>query len=336
MRSTPFTYRIFFIFGIPLALLASLCVLLKSSGLILTPTLNLAITLDLVLTIPLVYFFLIVKTKIPKITVLPIVLLGCFLGSILLPKDDQPYLDLFKLWALPIIEIGVLVLISTKVYNFIKTFRQKNSTKVDFFDVVKEVSAGVFPHKIASIVATEIAVFYYVFLFWKKRNLEKNEFSYHKNNGTLSLLGAIIFILSIETAVLHLVLAKWSETLAWVLTFLSIYTVIQLFGFLKSLWDRPHKIEGAKLYLRYGIMKETCVDLNQLVSVEVSSKDIEIEKGVMRLSFLGSLEGHNVIIRLKEDTVLTGLYGIRKPYRTLLFFVDNPVEFQNKIDAYGL
>ena len=181
-------------------------------------------------------------------------------------------------------------------------------------------------------VVTEIAVFYYGFIYWKKRKLKENEFSYHKDSGTIALLIAIIFIVAIETVVFHILLTKWSSIAAWILTFLSIYSGIQIFGFLKSMIKRPITIENDKLYLRYGIMNEATIDLKDIDTIEVSSKDIELNKETRKLSFLGELESHNIVIRLKEDNTLIGLYGMKRKFKNLVFFVDDKIEFRNRIN----
>ena len=131
---------------------------------------------------------------------------------------------------------------------------------------------------------------------------------------------------------LHTLLAKWSNTAAWVLTFLSIYSGIQLFGFLKSMFKRPILIEDKKLFLRYGIMNETIIDTEIIDSIEISSKDITLDKETRKLSFLGELESHNIIIRLKEENTLIGLYGVKRKFKNLVLHVDDKVEFKNKIN----
>jgi hypothetical protein len=182
-------------------------------------------------------------------------------------------------------------------------------------------------------VATEIAVFYYGFIYWKKRKLEVNEFSYHKNSGTIGLLAAIIFIVAIETVTVHILLDKWSSIAAWIFTGLSVYSGIQIFGFLKSMFKRPIAIEGNTLYLRYGIMNEATIELNNIASIEISVKEIKLDTETRKLSFLGSLEPHNIMIKLKKEDTLTGLYGFRKTFKTLLLHIDKPNEFKLKIDS---
>jgi hypothetical protein len=50
---------------------------------------------------------------------------------------------------------------------------------------------------------------------------------------------------------------------------------------------RPISIERNKLYLRYGIMTESTIDIKNIDSIELSSKDIETNKETRKLSFLG-------------------------------------------------
>ncbi len=335
MKGSPSVNKSIFIFGVPLGLMTSLCFLVKNSNAQTLHHLSLAVTIDFILIIPLIYFLSIKRTEIPKITVVPAMVLGLLLGSILLPKEDQMYFELFRRWILPLLELTVLFLVGIKVFKVLRVFKKENRSKADIYTTLREVCQDLFPKRISLLVATEIAVFYYGFLFWRKRSLQQDEFSYHKNNGTLSLIAAIIFIVGIETVVLHSVLTKWNVAIAWVVSLLSIYTIVQLFGFLKSIWDRPHKFEREKLYLRYGIMQESLIYSNDVASIELTSEEITMDGNVKRLSFLGNLEGHNVIIRLKRKRLLKGVYGTKKTYRTLLLFVDNKVEFKNRLESNG-
>ncbi|WP_282044093.1 hypothetical protein [Winogradskyella flava] len=322
------------IFGVPLLLILAMVSLTFSSYFKTHSSfLSTAITLDLLLTVPFIYFLLIRKTSIPKTTVVPFIILGVVLGSFVIPVEHQYYLDLFKTWALPVMELCVL---SYVVYNLVKTIKlyktNKAHSNLDFYSTLKSTCAEILPRPAVIPVVTEIAVFYYGFIHWKKRELKPNEFSYHKNSGTIGLLAALIFLIAIETAAIHLLLIKWSTVAAWILTGLSIYSGIQILGFLKSMTKRPIVVENDKLYLRYGIMNETTISFDNIESIELSMKDIEMNKTTRKLSVLGNLEGHNIIIKLKKEHTLTGLYGVKKPFTLIAFHVDNKQEFKNRIE----
>jgi small nuclear ribonucleoprotein (snRNP)-like protein len=321
------------IFGIPLFIIGIMILIAKSSIFSVNPSsLSIGITVDLLLTVPLVYFLLIRKTSIPKTTVVPFLIVGIVICSLILPAENQYYLNLFKIWVLPIVELSILSFIIYDIRKAIKDYKLNKNESFDFFTTLKNICYKTLPKGAVMPVATEIAVFYYGFIYWKKRKLKSNEFTYHKDSGTITLLVAIIFIVAIESVTFHILLTKWNNTVAWIFTFLSIYSGIQIFGFLKSMLKRPISIENNKLYLRYGIMTESIIDIENIESIELSSKDIETNKETRKLSFLGELESHNVIIRLKEEETLIGLYGISKKFKILALHVDNKIEFRDQIN----
>lgn len=320
-------------FGIPLGMFAVLLALMQSSFLEGNAALPFAVTVDLLLIVPAVYFLLIRKTTIPKTTVVPVIVLGLLLGTHFLPQEDQTYLALFKTWIFPVVELGVL---SYVVYTFrtvAKETQERSAQAVDFFTALKEACSKVLPKPAAGLFATEVAVFYYGFIYWKKRKLQENEFTYHRSSGTVALLIVILGIVGIETFVFHLLLSRWSELAAWIFTGLSIYSAIQLFGFLKSMTKRPISIGGNQLNLRYGIMNETTIRLDDIMSVELSSKEIAFNEETRKLSFLGPLEPHNVIIRLSKQNTLRGLYGTKKTYKTIALHVDDTAIFKQQLQA---
>lgn len=332
MNNTTTLQRNLIIFGIPL-MIVCLMVLIANSSIFQNNAnaVAIGITFDLVLTVPLVYFLLIRKTNIPVTTVVPFLILGIVVCSIILPPENQYYLNLFKTWALPVLELSIVSYIVYNIRKAVKQFKLNKDQSFDFFTTLKTTCSEILPKGLVMPFVTEIAVFYYGFIYWKKRTLRENEFSYHKESGTITLLIAIIFIVGIETVTVHVLLSKWSIIAAWIFTFLSIYSGIQIFGFLKSMLKRPISVEGNKVNLRYGIMSETTINIEDIVSVEITSKDFEKSKENRKLSILGELESHNMVIRLKNENTLTGLYGVKRTYKNLAIYVDDKQEFKNRI-----
>ncbi len=295
--------------------------------------LSIGITFDLLLTVPFVYFLLIRKTNIPKTTVVPFLIIGIVVGSLILPKEQQHYLSLFKIYALPIIELLILGYVIYTIRKGVKAYKQNKNTSSDFFTVLTKTCNTILPKALVIPVLTEIAVFYYGFILWKKRKLKPNEFTYHKNSGTITLLVALLLIIAIETVTLHYLLMKWSEIAAWILTALSVYSGIQIWGFLRSMTKRPIIIGQERLYLRYGIMNETSICYEDIIEVVHTTKEIELNAETRKLSFLGDLEGHNLVITFTSKNTLTGLYGIKRSYSTLLLYVDDTAGFKAQIDT---
>ena len=319
-------------FGIPLGLLAILIFLIKSSFMKGNDTLSLAITADLLLTVPLVYFLLIRKSQIPKTTVIPVMVIGLLIGSYFLPKESQTYLELFKNWALPVIELSILTFVIIKVRSAIRKYKGLKGSTPDFFNALKSTCYEILPKKLVLPFATEVAVFYYGFINWKTRAVRENEYTYHKKSGTPSLFYAFILIIGVETIAIHFLLTRWSLIAAWILTALSIYTVIQVFGFAKSLTQRPISINQESLTLKYGILNEVEIPFSDIDKIELSRKSLAKDKLTKTLSPLGELESHNVIIHLKKENELVGLYGMKKKFNVLGLHIDEPKEFNGKME----
>ncbi|WP_445955840.1 hypothetical protein [Yeosuana sp.] len=138
-------------------------------------------------------------------------------------------------------------------------------------------------------------------------------------------------IIGIETVALHFLLARWSIVAAWILTALSVYTAIQVFGFAKSLSKRPISINKDSLTLKYGILNEVEIPFSDIDKVELSRKSLEKNELTKTLSPLGELESHNVIIHLKKENELVGLYGMKKRFNLLGLHIDEPKEFNERM-----
>lgn len=315
-------------------LLGSLVILMKSSVVANYPMMDLAITLDLVLVVPVVYLLMIRKTRIPNTTVVPILVLGLTLGFIFLPSKNQFYLSLFKTWILPLIEFSILTFIIIKIRRARKTYTSLTKTIPDFFTALKLACSEILPQPVVIPFSTEVAVIYYSFIDWKHRQLGPNEFSYHKKNGSTSLILGFIVLVAAETIGLHMFLSKWSVPLAWVLTGLSMYTGLQLFGIARSLAKRPITLEKGHLSLRYGILNESIIPYSAIDSITLSQKIDKNHELVRSMSPFSDIEGFNVVINLKNENVIIGLYGIRKKAKTITLHVDDPEKFKVKLQSF--
>jgi len=336
MKNAIYRKTNFLVFIIPLMMMLSMILIVKSSLFQFYPyELSIAVTLDLILTIPLIYFLLIRKKEIPKITILTAVIVGIVIANYIIPNDYQYLLNKIELYIIPIVEILVLTFIFINVRKILKLYKTQKNNSSDFFTVLNSACKEILPKGISILLATEIAVIYYSFINWRKRKLAVNEFSYHKENGIIAMLYAVIFIILIETFVLHILLQKWNITVAWIVTSLSIYTCLQIFALIRSMSKRPIIIDlkEKKIHLRYGFFSESTIHFNSIKDVEFSSKSLADDKSIVQFSPLGNLTSHNLIIHLKSKNILSGFYGIKKTYKSIAIQIDKKEKFKNKIDT---
>ena len=315
-------------FLIPVILISLLVLTTRSSLFMAQPKLTSAlITIDLILTIPFLYFLIIRKKKILIYTIIPAVGLGLFVCNKIIPLEHQIILPVLAKWLLPITETVVIGYILLHLKKARRKHLQRKGSRLDFYTTTKRIAEDILPSVIARIIATEIAVVYYSLFSWKKRPLNEGEFSNYKKSTTTSSLLGIMLIITVETFVFHYILKQQGATKVWGITLLSLYTLIQILGFLKSHIKRPITFKGNMLYLRYGIMKETSIHLDNISSIVLSSNSTIPSNS---LSIFGKHESYNVILILKQEETLYTLYGFKKKYLTISFFVDEPQLFFNK------
>ena len=328
MNTIPLPYRRAITFGLPLLLIVALAGLVHSSYFAFHPkALSLGITVDLLLTVPLVYFFLVRKQNIPTVTTISVFVLGIIVASIILPTEHQFYLSQAKTWVLPVVELSVLSVVVFKVRQMVKQYQAQRETALDFYTAVQQITIRTLPQPAATVLASELAVFYYGFLRWRKRALAQHEFSYHKESGSVALLATVMFLTLVETGVVHLLLERWSSVAAWILSGISLYTAVQIFGIMRSLSQRPIALEAEKLTVRYGFLSEATIPLAAIASVERTTQFITFNQRVRNLSPLGELEPHNVLIRLHSEHTLQMMYGFQRTFTALALHVDEAERF---------
>ena len=125
------------------------------------------------------YWFVIRNRQIPNTAVVPVILRALTWVYVLADSIRNP--SRFQNVGPPGLELG---LISFVVFKFLKARRAFKNTKGGELDFhrAQDACREILPAGTVLPFATEIAVFYYGFLNWKKRPLGE-QFTYHKNSG---------------------------------------------------------------------------------------------------------------------------------------------------------
>jgi len=321
------------IYGLPISIILTIICLALSPLLGKNPDLAMGITYDLTITAPLVYFFLIRKKKIPNITVVPLFVVGVILASFLLPEHQKFHLDLVTTYLLPVIEITFFSIIIYNVYQTVKAFKCNPDRNTDFYLILKESAIKVVGYPIiAKVFTSEIAMVYYALFSWKILRKPSNGFTNFKENGIIALLGVIVFIILIEAFVIHILLMRWNETIAWILTISSGYVAIQIFGHIKAVRRRYSLIQGKTLHLKYGLFGDIVIPLEDIEEVKLTSNNFtDKARKVEKIALFKDIESHNVAIFLNRKLKVEKAYGISKECDTILLHIDNKNEFAEKI-----
>jgi hypothetical protein len=327
------------VYGIPLAAIAiSIPVLLWSIlgyfkayfSTINSTTLSFALIIDLILIIPLFYFLIIRKTKIPKTTTIPILIIGLWVGYQIFPSAHIHWLDFIKSVFVPLIEFTLLGFIIWKIRKQRIRF-QSNTYKNTHTYIQESIAELALPEGLKKFMVTEISLLYYALFAWKKRPLNSKEFSYHTQNGNLGLWLGLLLIIGIELFVLHHLMAPNFPVLAWVLTILSAYSILIIIGITKSVQYFPAMLNPQVLYLQYGLVHEAKIPYTTIKNISYSTKTIEVEDNITHFSPLGGLESHNIIIEFKEESTFSIIYGFTRKCKKLAFYIDDYDTFINQV-----
>jgi hypothetical protein len=127
----------------------------------------------------------------------------------------------------------------------------------------------------------------------------------------------------LETVVVH-VLVTWAP-LRWPLLALSVYGVLGLLAFDRTMRQQPHVLRGAALVLRFGHFRTVRVPLEDLVGVRrhVRSehrRTLEIDDDALALSFMG---GTNVELRLSPAAAVV-VDGRTRTVERVSFSAEDP------------
>lgn len=318
-------------FGVPLFILCFSVTLALSNYAATYPELYAGITYDLILLVPLTFYFL-SKGKMSKFIVGLFVSVGIITAFLIIPESEQFHFNLIRYFLLPAIELTIIGSVVYVTYKTISSAKKRTNERTDYLTTFQYSGVKGFGNDFfGKLFGSELAMIHYAFFDWKSNPISENEFSYHKKNGTISLLAGVLMIIVIETIGVHFLLAKWSGTVAWILTILSLYTFIMLFAHLKAITRRPHKLHSDSLELKLGLFGTTVIPFQNIEKIDFTDKiSDEIKKSACQFTALGDMESFNTVIELKDKVECEFIYGIKRKYKILLFNIDDKEQFKRK------
>jgi hypothetical protein len=172
-------------------------------------------------------------------------------------------------------------------------------------------------------------MFYYALFSWLARPdvpPQSRALTYGEASGVTQLLPFLAFILTLETTGVHLIVQRWSQTAAWILTALGAYALIWLLALWRSMHLRPILLTDEKLTLRVGYLFEAEVPRAQIASWRSPAGSLEsFKKGLFRNVRLNDPQ---FLIELSEPVTLRGPFGISRQISKLALAVDCPTNLK--------
>ncbi len=308
---------------------ASAIFLVSSTYFLQSPSaLSFGITADLVMMVPLAYYFLVIRPyKLPRILLLPVFLLSTVAASFLLPQNGQQYLALLGYIAAPL-ELFLASYIIVQVRKTLRAYRIEKSRELDFYETLLLTLRKTFgDFRALNVLASEIAMFHFALSGWRQRPFPgagETHFSYYRENSYGAVLVAIMFLLLIETVGLHLFIQGWSETIAWIITGLSIYSIFWLLGDFNAMRQRPIVVAENEILLRIGLRWTARFPLKAIASIKKIPELPEKHPLLLNAVVFGEPQ---LLLTLKSPVLVKGFLGIRKTVDEIALSVDQQSKF---------
>ena len=287
-----------------------------------------AIAIDLLLTVPVVYFLLIRRSAVPRITVVPVFLLCFFIGSTVLPYG-LGVMGVLGTIVIPAVEIVLLGFLGVRIFRARRAYAEQEHSQLDLMENLRTAfERELKPAALARAAAFEVGILAYLLFIWRRP--EGQFFTYHRRNSPRLLLAIFLFLLVVETIGLHLLLSLWSPTIAWIATALSVYVGIQLVAHFKAISIRPIVVTDAAVLIRCGILGDVSIPRGSIESI--SGVDSSRSDGFDLLP-LGGMSQPNLQVLLSQPVPVYGVYGTKRETDLIRINVDDPAGFMRAIDS---
>ena len=287
-----------------------------------------ALTLDLAVVVPAAYWLLLVRGRgWPRFSVVPVFLASLFAASLVLPEGHHGTLGLLEWVAVPA-ELALVAFLLSRALRATRGLRGGES-QGDPFDRLRASAREVLEAPVvAELLAYEVGLLYYALFSWRGRphtGGARLVVTHHRRVGYGALAAGLMVVVAAETVPVHLLLSLWSPVAAWVLTGLSLYTILWLLGDWRAIVLRPSRVVGERLEVRIGVRWNLSLSLASVTAVRrVGAEPPPAGPGYLCAVAFGQ---PRLLLELAEPVTARGPYGWKKEVRRLGLTVDDEAAF---------
>jgi hypothetical protein len=257
-----------------------------------SPAVGWAAIADLTVTVPLAFYWFVIRGAGYQLAaVLPVILMGVRAAGFIHPVPAI-------LWIAAPLEIAVVL----------SLLRRRGSVRF-------------------KLLRSELEMFYFAFFSWRaKPNVPATArpLSYAESSGATQLLPLLAFVLTLETAGVHLIVHRWTPAAAWIFTALDLYALVWIAALWRSIYLRPILIEGDVLILRLGYLFSARIAREEIAAWKSPAGSLDAyKKGIFRNVRMADPQ---FLIELTHPIAMNGPFGIRRQISTLALSVDEPAK----------
>lgn len=257
-----------------------------------SPLVSWAAIADLTVTVPLAFYWCVIRGGgYQWAAILPVVLIGVRAAGLIHPIPALP-------WIAAPLEIAVVL----------SLLRRRDCVQF-------------------KLLRSELEMFYFAFFSWRAKPdvpATAQSLSYEESSGATQLLPLLAFVLTIETAGVHLILHRWSPAAAWIVTALDVYALVWIAALWRSIYLRPILIEGGNLNLRLGYLFRARIGRDGIAAWKSPAGSLDSHKsGLFRNVRMADPQ---FLIDLRDPISMQGPFGIKRKISALALSVDDPAK----------
>jgi hypothetical protein len=259
--------------------------------------------------------------------------LGFIAARLLLPANARAGLSALRFaWsAVELLVIAVAVAQAGRIRRRYRAQRANGAAPIDALETALTPSIGELPSR---LLATELTVLGYAFAGWLRSTPsdDARTFSMHRRAHYSTVVGMFVFLIAVETLLLHVLVMHKSHVAAWLLSASSIWCALWLIGAAHSLRLEPLRFADDALVVT-GIRWRARVPYDAIVATTaVGLGDGATRKSATTLDAT-VLRRADVRLRLSRPLEARGLLGRTRRFDELVLTVDRPDELIAALDA---
>ena len=288
------------------------------------------VAIDLTFGLTAAWWFMVVRSgNAVARSVLPVVAASIAGATATLPSGHRGLLAGFRLAAVPLELIAILG-VAVAVRRTSRALAAAGAER-DVPERIRVVLGDAVPSRVAAVVATELAMFYYALCAWRRKPfvpLGSRGFSYHRKNGYAALMFTVLGLALVELLVADLLLRSRHPHIANTVLAFDLFGVVWLLGFIRAIQLRPILLSSEVIGVRIGL--QWFVDIpRESIESFVYGRIVVAPRGTPE--WLRGLPSPNTLLTLRAPLFAEGPYGIRRAVRFIALSVDDLVAFKGAV-----
>ena len=272
---------------------------------------------DLVLTAAGVHYLLGVRTGgLPVWTTSVVALVGALAVSRLVPGGETFGWTVGLLVA---VELALNAFVLWRLASLVRQGREARARGASVLEALEDGLAKALESRVlAAAVVTELRL---VALglggVFRRTPSDEDALTMHRESGLIAIVAVLLFLSPAEMILVHWLVESWLGSWpAWVVTGLSAYSMLWLWGDAQAVRLHPTRVVDGALKLRVGLRWRVDIPLDDVVAVERTDEAAELD-----VSVIGE---PNLVLHLAEPVTVHGPLGITREASSLSMFVDDP------------